>query len=80
MQKARLMLAAEETVNNGAVIRDISGIPKNIDISHYLGHDEVQLCLKHLCREAIRKHLLLMGQVNLFFRVPQLEIPLILHD
>ena len=37
--------------------------------------------LKHLCREAIRKHLLQMDpHGNLFHRVPKLEIPLTLHN
>ena len=32
-------------------------------------------CLKHLCRETIRKHLLRINQVNLFVRVPRLGLP-----
>ena len=42
---------------------------------------QVKTSLKHLCREAIRTHLLQMDpHGNLFHRVPKLEIPPILHD
>ena len=33
------------------------------------------LHLKHLCRKSIRKHLLQISPVNLFFQVPQLGLP-----
>ena len=39
-----------------------------------------ELTLKHLCREAIRKHLLLMSRVNLFVRAPQLGLSSIITD
>ena len=43
------------------------------------------ISLMNICRETIRKHLLLMSQVNLFARVPQLQLPrfmtsYLLHD
>ena len=34
-----------------------------------------KICLKNICRETIRKHLLQMSDMNLFFRVPQLGLP-----
>ena len=43
-------------------------------------NENFQLCLKHLCREAIRKHLLQMSPVNLFVRAPKLELPTIITD
>ena len=68
-----ILFAAGETVNPGQVQCCSKGIP------NFLLHDEdLHLCLKHLCREAIRKHLLKMSQVNLFIRIPQLELPNIL--
>ena len=46
-----------------------------------LGPREIgQLGLKHLCREAIRKHLLQMSNVNLFVRVPLLGLPSLLTE
>ena len=35
----------------------------------------VNINLKSICRETIRKHLLQMSQVNLFYRVPRLGLP-----
>ena len=37
--------------------------------------EEKERCLKHLCRETIREHLLQMSQDNLFVRVPRLGLP-----
>ena len=34
-----------------------------------------EISLKHICRDSIRKHLLQIGDVNLFVRVPQLPLP-----
>ena len=36
---------------------------------------DTELSLMHLCREAIRNHLLQMSNVNLFIRVPRLPLP-----
>ena len=41
---------------------------------------EEEMNLMYLCREVIRKHLLQMSPVNLFFRVPQLGLPTLLQD
>ena len=62
-----LLYAAGETINKDQV-----------RVPDYL---QVKTSLKHLCREAIRKHLLQMDpHGNLFHRVPKLEIPLTLHN
>ena len=37
--------------------------------------DDRSLCLKHICRRAIREHLLQMSRVNLFIRIPHLGLP-----
>ena len=49
----------------------------NIDkIPEILQHKEVKYRLKHMCREAIRKHLIdLNPHLHLFTRIPQLELP-----
>ena len=41
---------------------------------------EEEMGLMYLCREVIRKHLLQMSPVNLFFQVPQLGLPTLLQD
>ena len=43
--------------------------------------DRPEVNLKHLCRRAVRKHLLdLNPHIHLFHRIPQLELPFILTD
>ena len=50
-------------------------------IPDYLQNKDLGLCLKHLCREAIRKHLLeLDPHTHLFGRVPRLGLPTLLND
>ena len=45
-------------------------------VPEYLLHKDLQMCLKHLCREAIRNHLLeLDPHTHLFGRVPRLGLP-----
>ena len=45
-------------------------------VPDYLLHKDLQMCLKHLCREAIKKHLLeLDPHTHLFGRVPRLGLP-----
>ena len=73
----KIFFAAGEAVGSYEVQCRGLEIPENL----YLPlPGDLNLSLMHLCREMIRKHLMQMSQVNLFFRVPQLEIPLILHD
>ena len=45
-------------------------------VPEYLLHKDLQMCLKHLCKEAIRNHLLeLDPHTHLFGRVPRLGLP-----
>ena len=58
---AMLLYAAGESLDNCKV-----------EIPGYL---QQRPSLKHLCREAIRKHLLQMSDANLFIRIPSLGLP-----
>ena len=50
-------------------------------VPNYLLFDDLKLCLKHLSREVIRKHLLKLDlHEHLFGRVPRLELPTSLTD
>ena len=50
-------------------------------IPEVLKFQEEKLELKHICREAIRKHLLKLDlHSNLFVRVPQLGLPSIVTE
>ena len=52
-----------------------------IHVPNYLLNTELKFCLKHLCREAIRKHLLhLDPHTHLFGRVPRLGLPSLLTE
>ena len=46
----------------------------------YLCEDDPTTCLKDICRQAIREHLLQMSRVNLFVRVPHLGLPSLLAE
>ena len=62
----RLLFAAGETLD---------GVPDE-RIPDCLKFDDVQLDLKHICREAIRKHLLSLDpHSHLYSRIPQLHLP-----
>ena len=42
---------------------------------------DLKLCLKHLCREAIRNHLLKVEpHTHLFGRIPQLGLPSLVNE
>ena len=60
---AMLLFAAGETPD-----KTIVRVPEYLKPSTEIG-------LKNICREAIRKHLLEVSNVNLFVRVPQLPLP-----
>ena len=46
------------------------------EVPEYLFHRELQMCLKHLCREAIRNHLLDLDlHTHLLSRIPRLNLP-----
>ena len=71
-----LLLAAGETKTK-PVLRDF----KYMDLKHgkavyadFLNKD-FKPCLKRQCREAIRRHLLEISDINLFYRVPNLGLP-----
>ena len=69
---ATLLFAAGETIGS-------SGNRNKRSVPEFLQFKELKLCLKHLCREAIRKHLIHLNQhVNLFLRIPQLGLPSLL--
>ena len=45
-------------------------------VPEYLQHADLKFCLKHHCREAIRKHLIKLNpHENLFGRIPKLGLP-----
>ena len=51
------------------------------EVPEYIFHKNLRLCLKHLCRETIRKHLLKLDpHKHLFGRVPKLGLPTSLTD
>ena len=49
-----------------------------VKIPNYILYRRRHLCLKHMCREAIRKHLLKLSPINLFIRVPEIGLPSLL--
>ena len=57
-----LLFAAGETIDGTTVERgDYYGNGKvQVPIPEFLLHQDLRFCLKHLCREAIRKHLILL--------------------
>ena len=70
-----LLFAAGETAPETVKKRWIQP-DKPINISDYLPQINIKFDLKHLCREAIRKHLLdLDRHTNLFDRMPRLGLP-----
>ena len=73
-----LLFAAGERVP-GPVVEartDYFSAVVKAQVPEYLFHKELQMCLKHLCREAIRNHLLdLDPHTHLFGRVPRIGLP-----
>ena len=80
-----LLFSAGETVagpveGERIVVRRGTDVIK-AEVPEYLLHKDLQMCLKHLCREAIRKHLLeLDPHTHLFGRVPRLGLPTIITE
>ena len=69
-----LLLAAGEKL-------DATAFNAPVPIPDYLLFKDLQLNLKHLCREAIRKHLLKLDpHTHLFSRVPRLGLPSMLAE
>ena len=77
------LYAAGETLHCSTVpkIHDATDVMKHVEIPEYFQELKERLDLKHLCREAIRKHLLdLDPQEHLFGRIPQLGLPSIVTE
>ena len=73
-----LLYAAGETLDGATTAAD--GISK-ITIPKFIEDLKDNLDLKHLCREAIRKHLIDVNPYeNLFGRIPQLGLPSIVNN
>ena len=73
-----LFIAGEIMDENTIVVRDYRN--KNGrrpgKIPEYLKQIQFQLCLKHLCRETIRKHIIQLNpNRHLFYRIPQIGLP-----
>ena len=78
-----LLFAAGETIDGITVEqRDCYGISKlYVPVPDFLLHQDLRFCLKHLCREAMRKHLILLDRhTHLFRRVPRLGLPAALEQ
>ena len=59
----------------------LRGCIEHIEIPEYFQELKENLDLKHLCREAIRKHLIDVDpHENLFVRIPQLGLPSLVVD
>ena len=70
-----LLFAAGETTPE-TFTRWHHHLPKDISVADYLPQINIKFNLSHLCREAIRKHLLKVDRhTNLFDRVPRLGLP-----
>ena len=58
------------------LIDDFTVVNKTFPVPEYLRFKDLKLCLSHLCREAIRRHLLDLDlHTNLFVRAPKLGLP-----
>ena len=72
-----LLFAAGEIIT-GPIVEGtrLYGDLVRADVPEYLFHKDLRMCLKHLCREAIRKHLLKLDpHTHLFGRVTKLGLP-----
>ena len=70
----KLLFVAGETLDVAHLNKPKMKINQNF-------RERPEVNLKHLCRRAVRKHLLdLNPHIHLFHRVPQLELPFILTD
>ena len=65
-----LLYAAGETIDR------TTDVLRKVSISEYLFQKELQLCLKNVCRNAIRKHMISLDpESHLFNRIPKLGLP-----
>ena len=81
-----LLFAAGEAVGGATVDRTDwlqSALEEDpVPVPEYIQElKEPILCLKHICREVIRKHLMdLDPEENLFIRIPQLNLPNVVSE
>ena len=48
----------------------------SMEVPEYIQNKQLQMCLKHLCRETIREHLIMLDRYShLFDRIPRLGLP-----
>ena len=73
-----VLLAAGEIIEGTTVdqIDEEDEICGQKEVPEFLLIKDLKLCLKHLCRVAIRKHLIKVNpHLRLFDRIPQLGLP-----
>ena len=73
-----MVLFAAGEILDGTTLegKDLLGHDRKVHVPGYLLFDDLKFNLKHLCREAIRKHLLKLDpHIHLFIRVPELGLP-----
>ena len=69
------------TVTAGRLIFRGHVIHQEIPVPEYLLNNDLKFCLKHICREAIRKHLIdLKPHEHLFGRIPRLGLPILMTE
>ena len=76
-----VMIAAGENVDPGKrnIIAQETRKPERVP-EPLPTEEELQFCLKHICREMIRTHLLdINPHENLFVRLPKLHLPSLLE-
>ena len=79
-RRCMLLYAAGNTVDGSTVEGTVLDKVKQAPVPDYLLFKDLKLDLKHLCREAIRKHLLSLDpRGHLFGRVPRLGLPLLIN-
>ena len=75
---AMLLYIAGETIDCSTVIKyaEDGEIIGQVEVPEYLFRRDLRLRLEHMCREAIRKHLIKVNNhSHLFSRTPQLPLP-----
>ena len=78
-----MLLAAGESTPEKVerILIQIGTVLRTVNVADYLPQIQTKLNLKHLCREAIRKHLLKLDpHTHLFYRVPSLGLPSLLVE
>ena len=70
-----LFAAGEQLIGTVDSKHLTDALDQKMPIPDYLLNEDLKLCLKHMCREAMRKHLLQMSNLNLFCRIPGFTFP-----